>query len=167
MSTQEVGPSAETGIDASAPPADPLPLQGRLPSNFESALIEYSKQLVAKSIETSLDFHKTMLGVSATFGSAITTLVPVLIWGDKDAKLPSGPGWLIVVPALLMLLSSVCFALGYYPQHSQLNLNDLHAVRDSRETLLHRRAYLAAIGLGLFCGSVLLLVGLVLFLREK
>jgi hypothetical protein len=165
VSTREVGPSAGTEVDASAPPADPL--QGRLPSHFESALIEYSKQLVAKSIETSLDFHKTMLGVSATFGSAITTLVPVLIWGDKDAKWPSGPGWLIVVPALLMLLSAVCFALGYYPQHSQLKLNDLDAVRSSRETLLRRRAFLATIGLGLFCGSVLLLVGLVLFLRQK
>lgn len=147
-----------------APKAKSLP--GRLPTVNEAALIEYSKQLVSKSVETSLDFHKTMLGVSATFGSAITTLVPILVWGDKDAKIPTGPGWLVLVPALLMLLSSICFALGYYPRHSKLNINDIDEVRRDRDSLLSRRAFLASVGLLLFCGALLMLVALIIFLKR-
>jgi hypothetical protein len=161
----EMNSSVSKDIHTNLPSTNAL--KGRLPDTIESALIEYAKQLITKSVETSLEFHKTMLSVSATFGSAITTLVPILIWGDKDAKLPTGPGWLILVPALLMLISSVCFALGYYPRHSKLNVNDLSAVRAEKDNLLRKRAFLGAIGLGVFCASLLLLVGLVLFLREK
>ena len=107
-----------------------------------------------------------MLGISATFGSAITTLVPILVWGDKDAKIPSGPGWLLLVPALLMLLSSVLFALGYYPRHATLHPNEIESIRAEREALLRRRAGLAFIGLALFCASLLFLVGLVIFLKK-
>lgn len=160
QSTAKIDPASPTSTQK------PKSLSGRLPSVHEAALIEYSKQLVFKSVETSLDFHKTMLSVSATFGSAITTLVPILIWGDKDAKIPVGEGWLLVVPALLMLLSSICFAFGYYPRHTELNINDIKAVRLDRESLLSRRAFLASVGLLLFCGALFLLVGLVIFLRR-
>lgn len=156
--------AAENGSQVSESKAKSLP--GRLPTVNEAALIEYSKQLVSKSIDTSLDFHKTMLGVSATFGSAITTLVPILVWGDKDVKIPAGPGWLILIPALLMLLSSICFAFGYYPRHVKLNINDIEEVRKDRDSLLARRACLASIGLLLFCGALFILVALVVYLKS-
>ena len=155
-----------TDTDPQATAAKAKTLSGRLPTANETVLIEYAKQLVSKSVETSLDFHKTMLGVSATFGSAITTLVPILVWGDKDTKTPAGPGWLILAPALLMLLSSICFAVGYYPRHAKLNINDIEEVRRDRDSLLSRRACLASIGLLLFCGALFLLVGLVVYLRR-
>ena len=164
-------PSNKTGAAGNAlvpdAPTVRKTIPGRLPTTQEVALIEYGKQLVSKSVDTSLDFHKTMLGVSATFGSAITTLVPILVWGDKDIKIPAGPGWLILVPALLMILSSITFALGYYPRHSNLNINEIEQVRTDRERLLSRRAFLAAIGLGLFCASLLLLVALVIYLKRQ
>ena len=121
--TEQVVTSTEEATSAFTPNSGDLQtdsltaktLKARAPTPMEAALVDYAKQLVLKSVETSLDFHKTMLSVSATFGSAITTLVPILVWGDKDAKIPGGPGWLLLVPALVMLLSSVSFALGYYP----------------------------------------------------
>jgi hypothetical protein len=170
-SAQEATPSAVASaappIEAEADAQQPKTLKARLPSATEAALLEYAKQIVLKSVETSLDFHKTMLGVSATFGSAIATLVPILVWGDKDAKIPGGPGWLLIVPALLMLLSSVSFALGYYPRHATVNPNEIGSIRIERESLLKRRAFLASIGLALFCSSLLLLVGLIVFLKRS
>jgi hypothetical protein len=153
-------------VSLSAQSAQPIVLEGRLPTPAEAALIDYAKQVVIKSVETALDFHKTMLGISATFGASITTLVPILIWGDKDAKIPSGTAqWLLLVPSILMLLSSVCFAFGYYPRHTDLNPNDLASIREAREHVINQRKCLAAFGLGLFWFALMLTVGLVLFLK--
>jgi len=140
-------------------------LEGRSLTPAEQALLEYGKQVVLKSVETGLDFHKTMLGVSATFGTLITTLTPVLIWGSKDVKIPMPEGWLLLVPPLLMLLSAVTFAIGYYPRYKQFNPNLPNDIRVVREGMLASRERLAAIGLSLFCASLLLLIALVLWLR--
>jgi hypothetical protein len=71
-----------------------------------------------------------------------------------------------MVPALLMLLSSVLFALGYYPRHATIHPNEIESIRVEREALLKRRAGFAFVGLALFCVSLLFLVGLVVFLKR-
>ena len=142
-----------------------MPVEARLPTQTELALIEYGKQVMLKSSETAIDFHKTMLGVSATFGTLITTITPILIWGDKDAKVPMPQGWLLILPPLLMLLSSVVFALGYYPRYLKFNPNIVDDVRKVREKTIKSRSLLAGVGLGLFCIALLSLTCLVLWLR--
>ena len=142
-------------------------LQGRIPSQAETALMEYAKQTVVKSAETALEFHKTMLGVSATFGTSITTLAPILIWGDKDIKINQGYSWLLLIPSILMMLSSVSFAIGYYPRYSALHPNNLDDVLEARNKVIGQRKFLAAIGLGLFCASLISLIGFVFFLKES
>jgi hypothetical protein len=74
-----------------------------------------------------------MLQVSGTFGTLITILVPVLIWGQKDVKIPMPEGWLLKFPSLLMLLSSISFAIGYYPRHEQLRVNVMDEVLKARQ----------------------------------
>lgn len=143
----------------------PLEVLARPLTHTESALLEFSKQVLIKSTETSLDFHKTMLGISATFGTSITTLAPILIWGDKDAKIPMPDGWLLLVPSMLMLLSAIVFAVGYYPKYRQFNPNLINEIKVIRDKAIKARKILAAVGLGLFCSSLLLLSWLIIWLR--
>jgi O-antigen/teichoic acid export membrane protein len=108
-----------------------------------------------------------MLGVSATFGTLTTTLIPILSWGDKDAKIPLPEGWFLLAPPGLMLLSAVCFALGYFPRSGQLNPNELADVSRFRAKALTARRRLAALGLFLFSLSVLLTVVVTVIIRAR
>lgn len=143
------------------------PLAGRLPTPTEAALTEYGRQILLKSVETALDFHKTMLGISATFGTLVAALIPTLVWGDKDAVIPEAEGWLFVVPLLLMLLSSVTFAFGYYPRYASISINVIEDIQAAREETISSRKLLAGVGLGLFSASLLLTVGLTLYFRAN
>lgn len=143
----------------------PQSVEARLPTLTELALLEYGKQVLLKSSETAIDFHKTMLGISATFGTLITTVTPILIWGDKDAKIPMPQGWLLLLPPLLMLLSAVVFAIGYYPRYVQFNPNLIGDICRVREQTIKFRSVLAGVGLGLFCMALLILTCLILWLR--
>ncbi|RFF42405.1 hypothetical protein D0A38_16615 [Xanthomonas campestris pv. incanae] len=138
-----------------------------MPTPTEAALVEYGKQLLLKSTETALDFHKTMLGISATFGTLVAALIPVLVWGDKEAKVPMAEGWLLILPLLLMLLSSVVFAWGYYPRHATININVIEDIKAAREKVITSRKVLAGVGLGLFSASLLLALGLALYFRAN
>ncbi|MCC5094579.1 hypothetical protein JH314_11915 [Xanthomonas campestris] len=146
---------------------DLQPTAGRMPTPTEAALVEYGKQLLLKSTETALDFHKTMLGISATFGTLVAALIPVLVWGDKEAKVPMAEGWLLILPLLLMLLSSVVFAWGYYPRHATININVIEDIKAAREKVITSRKVLAGVGLGLFSASLLLALGLALYFRAN
>ncbi|MFA6162090.1 MAG: hypothetical protein WC685_01530 [Methylobacter sp.] len=160
-------PNSTTPFEMTPPIQDPVPvLEGRPPTPSEAALLEYGKQLMLKSVETALDFHKTMLGVSATFGTLVTSLTPILIWGEKDAKLPMPEGWLLIIPPILMLLSSIVFAFGYYPRHAALNINVVDEIQRARDEVITSRKRLAGIGLGLFSVALLLTVVLTLALRR-
>lgn len=103
-----------------------------------------------------------MLGVSATVGTAITTVAPILLWRAGTANTTSGPDWLMLVPAVMMLFSAVCFALGYYPRHVQLDIAELNSVAVHRETILSQRTMLASVGLLFFCTSLCVFVMLVI-----
>ncbi len=154
-------------VHSPSAPSDPTVLTGRLATSTEAALIKYAEQVVIKSPETALDFHKTMLGISATFGTYITTLVPIFILGDKDMKIPSATGWPLLIPSIMMLTSSVCFAIGYYPRNAQINPNDIGAVRKARDSVINQRKYLAVGGLASFCFALILMVGLGLFFKAR
>ncbi|MGZ5445758.1 MAG: hypothetical protein ACXW5U_31705 [Thermoanaerobaculia bacterium] len=151
------------------PPAhsdEPEELVGRMPTPTESALLEFGRQLIIKSAESSQEFHKTMLEVSATFGTLITTLLPLLIWGKADTPIPFAEGWLLLLPSSLMLLSSVVFAIGYYPRHRELRLSIPTEVLKIRQEVLKSRQILAGIGMGLFCSALLLIMILVVLVRR-
>lgn len=140
--------------------------EARIPTQTEQAIIDYGKQVLLKSSETAIDFHKTMLGVSATFGTLITTVTPILIWGNKDSNIPLPEGWFLILPPLLMILSAVAFSFGYYPRYVQFNPNVVDEIRKVREEIIKSRRTLAIIGLSLFCTSLLILTFLVIWLRS-
>ncbi len=129
--------------------------EARFPTQTELALLEYGKQVLIKSSETAVDFHKTMLSVSATFGTLITTVTPILIWGDPEKTIPMPESSFLILPLLLMLLSAFVFALGYYPRYLKFNPNIIDEVRRVRERIIKSRSILAGVGLFLFCISLL------------
>lgn len=155
------------GPSASEKSPKPTEIRSRAATVGETALLEYSKQVVIKSLDNSIDFHKTMLGVSATFGTLTTTLIPILSWGDKDAKIPLPEGWFLLAPSVLMLLSAVCFAIGYFPRSSQLNPNDIAEVKSFRERALTARRRLATIGVIFFSLSILSTVVITVIIRAR
>lgn len=140
-------------------------ITARLPTSGEQALIEYRKQIILKSHEYAVEFHKTMIGVSATLGTTITTLVPILIWGDKDIKIPALVSWPLIFPPILMVISTVLFALGYYPHREDMKINDIDSVRAARDNLMKYRRNLAIFGLLAFNSSLILMVLLVLYFK--
>ena len=133
-----------------------------LPS--EEALIEFGRNLVKDSLTQALDFHKTMLGLTATFATLMASSFALLTLGSKDASLYQFVRVLLVVPILLMLSSAVCFALGYYPRRVDIVLNDLTEIKRARDRLLASRYRWAVSGIVLFCLSIVaLLVGVIAF----
>jgi hypothetical protein len=154
--------------DERAPsPLPATPVVARALTLGEEALLEYGKTALVQSVANGIEFHKTMLGISATFGTLLTTLPPVLVWGDKDMKIPIAEGWLLAVPMLLMLLSSITFAMGYYPRSSILNPNVIESIAEVRARGLNARRRLAGIGLGLFVSALLLMLCLLIWLRSR
>lgn len=144
----------------------PISVEIRNPTLTEQAIFDYGKQVLLKSSETAIDFHKTMLGVSATFGTLISTVTPILIWGDKEAKIPMSEGWLLILPTLLMILSAAAFALGYYPRYANFNPNIVESIQIFREKMIKLRRFWAIVGISLFCAALLSLTFLVLLLRN-
>lgn len=140
-------------------------LEGRAPTASEVALMEFGKQAIVTSLEKSMEFHKTMLQASATFGALITTLAPMLIWGDKDKQIPASEGWWLLIPPILMLLSSVVFACGYFPRHREVQVNVLEELKSARSRVLKQRRALAVAGMALFSVSLCSLMILIFILR--
>jgi len=132
----------------------------------EIALVQAAQQLVQKTPERLADFHKTMLGATATFGTAIASLAPTLFLG-KEAKVPLPDGWALLLAPLLMLMSTLVFATGYLPRRAQLDLGDSTqlAVELERQAKIGR--WLAVAGLFLFAVAVLAAVSVTLWIRGK
>jgi hypothetical protein len=164
----------DEGARSGAPAADKaknavevVEVAARIPTLVESALTDYTRQVIVNSLDNAIEFHKTMLGVSATFGTLTTTLIPILSWGNKDARIPLPEGWFLLAPPAFMLASAICFALGYFPRSAQLKANLLEDVGEFRAEALAARRRLAVIGLSLFCCSILLTVVLTTMIRAR
>lgn len=133
-----------------------------LPS--EETLLELGKDLVKDSVTQALEFHKTMLGLTATFATLMASSFAILTLGSKDQPLDSFQRASLVVPVLLMLVSTICFALGYYPRRVKLRLQDLTTIKKARTRLLRPRGFWAVCGVLFFILSIVsLLVGIVSF----
>lgn len=140
---------------------------GRISTPAEEAILEYGRRLVLESPATGLDFHRSMLAVSATFGSLLTTLAPLLIGLEAEVAFGSAEGWLLVLPLGLMLVSSVVFAVGSLPSHAEVNINIVEEVSNERKRVLRLRRRLAGLGMLVFSASLLLTVVLALAMGPR
>lgn len=166
VAAMPVATTPVAALPVAATPAATL-VASRLLTLGEEALLDYGKTALVQSVANGIDFHKTMLGISATFGTLLTALPSILVWGDKDVKIPNAEGWLLAIPMLLMLLSSIVFAMGYYPRSASLNPNVVESIAAVRDRGLTSRRRLAGVGLGLFVSSLLLMLCLLIWLRSR
>lgn len=136
---------------------------GYIPSPSQKTLLEFGQDLVKDSVTLSIEFHKTMLGLTATFATLMASAFAILVAGSEEQHLGSSQRAFLVAPVFLMLASSVCFALGYYPRRVTLRLQVLDTIEEARDTLLRRRQFLALSGISLFVLAICcLLVGILL-----
>jgi hypothetical protein len=141
--------------------------RGRIPSPLEETLIDYGKDLIKDSVTQSVEFHKTMLGLTASFSTLMASAFGILAFGLNDKQLDNFQRAFLVVPVLLMLLSSVCFALGYYPRSMKLRLRVINTIEDTRNKLLQTRRNWAFGGILFFILSIVVLVAGIVFLNLK
>lgn len=95
---------------------------GRIPSPLEDSLLEFGKDLFRDSLAQSVEFHKTMLGLTATFATLMASVFSVLVFGSTNQQINKSERVFLIIPVLFMLLSGICFALGYYPRTIQMRL---------------------------------------------
>lgn len=137
---------------------------GRMPSFSENALIEYGQASISESTRLAAEFHKTMLGISATFTSLMCGGLTLLLLGTKTAELSGNQKAGLAVSVTLMLGSSVCFALGFYPKLIYIQANSLMSLRRSRDKILKSRRTSALTGMVMFCMSIFSFLCVIAFL---
>jgi hypothetical protein len=138
---------------------------GRIPSPLEEVLLDLGKQMFKDSIAQSVEFNKTMLGLTATFATLMASSFGILAFGMKDKQLDTFQRVFLVVPVVVMLSASVCFALGYYPRDVEVRLRVLNTIEAARTTLLRQRATWARRGIALFILAIVALLGGIVLLN--
>jgi hypothetical protein len=139
-------------------------IRGRTPTAIEEILFEFAKESIKNSVSQSIEFNKTMLSLTATFATLMATIFGLVGTGSTvlilNLPLRSSLGFSV----LLMLLSSICFAIGYYPQPIKINPHIVSTIKITRDKLILSRRRWSFFGIVFFCNSILaLLVGLVWF----
>lgn len=141
--------------------------RGRIPSPSDEVLLDFGKDLIKLSVTQSVEFHKTMLGLTATFTTLMASIFGILAFGVKDQQLGSFQRIFLVIPVILMLLSSTCFAFGYYPRIVKVNLRVLNSIEKARDKLIKTRKMFALCGIVLFNLAILSLLVGVIYLNAK
>lgn len=137
---------------------------GRAPSLYEEGLIEFGKSLFKGSIDQALAFHKTMLSLTATFTTLMASVFGLLTFGINNVDISINQRIFLVIPVLLMLLSSICFTIGYYPRYIEINMQILDTIREARTNLIKTRRLWATCGTILFTLAICsLIAGIIMF----
>ncbi|MET0396979.1 MAG: hypothetical protein ABW277_09175 [Longimicrobiaceae bacterium] len=152
-SATEPLPPTPTWVVEHAPPA----------SARDTILLKYGEALVLSSTAQAVDFHKTMLTLTATFATLIASAAGLVIWGDSDYKPGLFERLFLAVPVILMLLSSICFASGFFPRYKEIYLSSPTSIENALGSLMSSRRWWAVGGFLLFASSLLTFVGAIVW----
>jgi uncharacterized membrane protein YidH (DUF202 family) len=138
--------------------------ESRAPMLSDEILLDFGKTLINSSITQSIEFHKTMLGLTATFVTLMASSFGIVAFRLENYQLDGFQKTLLVIPIFLMLVSSVCFALGYYPRFIEVRLQILDSIKEARNKLIRIRRVWAFVGVTFFILSIFaLVVGIIFF----
>jgi hypothetical protein len=143
--------------------------EAQLLTPLDEALLDVGKDLIKESVNQSREFHKTMLGLTATFSTLMASFFVILAIGvtNTPLKLDTIQRIFLIVPVFLMLISSLFFALGYYPRSTNIAIEDLTEVAIIVENVLKNRKLFALLGLLSFILAIILLLGGIAFLNLR
>lgn len=139
----------------------PLTIKGYPFTPHDEAIFEAGKEMLIDSVKIGRDFCKHMISIST---GAIPIYLGLLVLGvSKCIVLNLWGSILMVLPALLFVVSSVLFVIGYFPQKSSLSLEDLSLIKKERNRILLRRQRMAWVGFSVFlAGTVSAITSIVL-----
>jgi len=120
----------------------------------DKALLEAGKKLLVESIEVGREYCKYMIGVAS---GAIPVYVAVLKLGVADKFVPTTGQYIVwAVPAILFLLSSLAFSMGYFPGRADIALDNIAGIAAARTAIIDRRRCWSITGVSLFSAGVLI-----------
>ena len=118
------------------------------------ALYEAGKKLLIDSIDVGREFCKFM--TTTTLGAIPVYLALLKLVLPQDYTLQKHDEVILLVPAILFLISSIFFIIGYFPQKSHLSLDLPDEIEKERSSTIKRRHRYAICGFVIFCTSVVL-----------
>jgi hypothetical protein len=123
-------------------------------SPHNRALYEAGKNILIESISTGREFCKFM--TTTTIGAIPTYLALLKLVQPKDYVLKSPDEIIFFIPAILLLISTIIFVIGYFPQKGTLSLDLPNDIERERSATINRRQRYAAWGFLVFCVAVVL-----------
>lgn len=124
----------------------------------DDCILDNGCTLIKESVSAGVDFHKTMIPITATFTTAMATIFLYLSFGMTSGHtMTLAERCLMGLPVFAMLASSICFIWGYYPERETLNPGVIESIKEARERMIDRRYCWATRGVFCFSVSIFLL----------
>lgn len=125
-------------------------------SPHNQALYEAGKHILIESINTGRDFCKFM--TTTAIGAIPIYLALLKLVLPKDYVLKSYDDFLFFLPAALLLIATIVFVIGYFPQKGALSLDLPAEIERERSATINRRQQYATWGFVAFCIAVVLAI---------
>jgi hypothetical protein len=126
-------------------------------SPHNKALYEAGKAILVDSINIAREFCKFMIGTS--IGAIPIYLGLLKYFLPENYSLGKIAGFTIAFPALVFLLASILFTLGYLPGKSEFSLDIVEEIKENRDIILNRLNRFIWIGLFVFILGLVLAIG--------
>ncbi|MFT3893417.1 MAG: hypothetical protein QM730_17450 [Anaerolineales bacterium] len=122
-------------------------------SPHSKAVYEAGKTLLIDSISTGREFCHSMIGYSTGAIPIYLGLLAFIL--PEKYTLGIETGIAVTLPAILFLLASVTFVVGYLPIKTKFSLDLIEEIERERERIIHHRSLLIKIGFSVFAAGML------------
>jgi formate hydrogenlyase subunit 3/multisubunit Na+/H+ antiporter MnhD subunit len=120
------------------------------------ALYETGKSLLIDSITTGREFCKFMITVSTSAIPIHLGLLKFVL--PEKYTLTFNQGIMTVIPAVIFLIASIVFTIGYYPQIGKFSLDITDEIENERNKTIKRRKDITIWGFVIFIIATLAMI---------
>jgi hypothetical protein len=113
-----------------------------------AALYEAGKALLVDSIDVGREFCKSMIPIATGAIATYLALLGLAVGKDYRPSLPVGG--LLLLPVISLLASACVFAWAYFPQTTDISLESIEGIAETRDGIIEYRLWYTAVGFGLF-----------------
>lgn len=123
-------------------------IEGEYLSPHDKAVLESGKTLLIDSISTAREFCHSMIGYSA---GAIPIYLGIMAFiFPENYTLGVTAGIVVAFPAIMFLLASIAFTVGYLPIKTEFSLDLYEEIERERNKIIQHRSKLIIIGFSIF-----------------